>query len=63
MQSPVKERVQKLREEIADLDLANRMYVHRRFHRPVETAKHEQRRQRLKEIMNEVRGMTEWKEM
>ena len=62
MQSPVKERVQKLRQEIADISDANRVYVNRTYKGPIETAEHERRLERLKEIMDELRGMTDWKE-
>jgi hypothetical protein len=63
MQSPVKERVQKLRQEIADLADANRRYVNSNFKHAVAAAEHERRLQRLEEIMDELRGLTDWKEI
>ena len=61
MQSPVKERVQKLRHEIADISDANRRYVKSNYKHAVAAAE-ERRLQRLKEIMDELRALTDWKE-
>jgi hypothetical protein len=62
MQSPVKERVQKLREEIADISLANRLFIIKNSKDAVLAAEQERRLQRLKEIMDELRALTDWKE-
>ena len=62
MQSPVQERVQKLRQEIAAIAAANRRFVNLLFKSPVEAAEQKRRRQRLKEILDELRALTPWKE-
>ena len=62
MQSLVKERVQKLRQEIADISEANRAYVIKNSKDAVLAADQERRLQRLKEIMDELRALTDWKE-
>ena len=62
MQSLVQERVQKLREEIADISHANRLFILKNSKDSVAAAEQERRRQRLKEIMDELRALTDWKE-
>ena len=62
MQSPVQERVQKLRQEIADINQANRAYVIKNSKDVAGAADHERRLQRLQEIMDELRALTDWKE-
>ena len=56
------ERVQKLRQEIAEIADANRRFVNLLFKSPVEATEQERRRQRLKEILDELRALTPWKE-
>jgi hypothetical protein len=53
MLEPVKERVSKLRDEIAEMR-GSKSYM--------ETADHERRRQRLQEILEELLSLTEWKQ-
>jgi hypothetical protein len=62
MQVPVKERVQKLRQEIAEIADANTIYVSSNSKNPVTANEQERRLQRLQEIMDELRALTEWKE-
>jgi hypothetical protein len=62
MKSPVKERVQKLRQEIAGISEANRMFIIKNSRDAVAAAEHERRLQRLQEILDELRALTEWKE-
>ena len=62
MQSHVQERVQKLRQEIADLADAKRRYLSSSRKNPVAAADQERRLERLKEIMDELRALTDWKE-
>ena len=62
MQSLVQERVQKLRQEISDISDASRSYMNLLFKSSVEAAGQERRIQRLKEIMDELRALTNWKE-
>jgi hypothetical protein len=56
------ERVQKLRQEIADISAANRAYIIKNSKDSVAAAEQERRLQRLKEIMDELRALTDWKE-
>ena len=60
MPQSVKERVGKLREEIAEISEANRLYL-QGGKKMVGAADHERRQQRLQEIMNELMSLTEWK--
>ena len=62
MQTPVQERVQKLRQEIAEIADANRSYANRNGKNPVAASAQERRLQRLLEILDELRALTEWKE-
>jgi hypothetical protein len=62
MQSPVKERVQKLRQEIAEITNANLSYINGNGKNPVAASEHERRLQRLQEIMDALRALTDWKE-
>jgi hypothetical protein len=62
MQSPVKERVQKLRQEIADISLVNRLFILKNSKDPVLAADQERRPQRWREIKDDLRALTDWKE-
>jgi hypothetical protein len=57
---PVKERIAKLREEIAQISEANCEYL-RGGKKPPGAPDHERRLQRLLEIRDELRSLTEWK--
>jgi len=61
MQQPVKERIAKLREEIAHIRDASRLYVQDGSKSYGAAAEQERRLQRLQEIINELRSLTEWK--
>jgi len=61
MQRPVKERIAKLREEIAQIREANRLYVQGGDKRPGTAPDQERRLQRLQEILDELMSLTEWK--
>jgi hypothetical protein len=62
MQSPVKERIAKLRDEIAQPSEANRLYSHGGKKKPHGAAgDHARRLQRLQEILDEVMALTDWK--
>jgi hypothetical protein len=63
MQQPVKERIAKLREEIAQIREANRLYVQGGKKLPGATSDHERRLQRLQEILDELVSLTEWKKV
>jgi hypothetical protein len=60
MQNLVKDRIVKLREEIAEISEANRLYVE--GGKKIPGAGDQQRRlERLKEIMGELSALTDWK--
>jgi hypothetical protein len=60
MQDPVKDRIVKLRKEIADISEANRQYL--QGGKTSLGANDEQRRlQRLQEILDELTSLTDWK--
>ena len=63
MQNPVKERTSKLREEIAQLNEADRLYSHggKKLHGAA--GDHERRLQRLQEILDELVALTDWKKL
>jgi len=63
MQNPVKERIVKLREEIAQLSEANRLYLQSGKNKPGAAGDHERRLQRLQEIMDELVALTDWKKL
>jgi hypothetical protein len=56
MQFPVKERAQKLRQEIAEITNANQSYVNSNRTNVVAAAERERRLQRLLEILDELRA-------
>jgi hypothetical protein len=60
MPQSVKERVRKLREEIAEISEANRVYV-AGGKKIVGASDQERRLQRLQEIMDELKSLTDWK--
>jgi hypothetical protein len=62
MQSPVKERVQRLRQEIAEISDANRDYAISNGKNFGAAGEQERRLQRLQEIMDELQALTDWKE-
>ena len=62
MQSLVQDRVQKLRQEIADISAANHAYIIKNSKDSAAAGEQERRLQRLKEIMDELRALTDWKE-
>jgi hypothetical protein len=62
MQRPVKERIRKLREEIAEIREANRLYL--QGGKKIPGAAEQQRRlQRLQEILDELMSLTDWKKV
>lgn len=56
----VKERVAKLRDEIAEISAANRLYL-QGGKKMIGASDQERRLQRLQEIMDELMSLTEWK--
>ena len=63
MQQPVKERIAKLREEIAQISEANRLYLHGGKKMAGSSSDHERRLQRLQEILDELMALTDWKKL
>lgn len=60
MPRSIKERVGKLREEIAEISEANRQYM-QGGKKLIGASDQERRLQRLQEIMDELMSLTEWK--
>jgi hypothetical protein len=64
MQNPVKERIVKLREEIAQISEANRLYMLGGKKKVQGAAgEHDRRLQRLQEILDELVALTDWKKL
>jgi hypothetical protein len=63
MQKPVKERIAKLRGEIAQISEANRLYLQSGKNKPGAAGDHERRLQRLQEILDELVALTDWKKL
>ena len=64
MQNPVKERIAKLRDEIAQISEANRLHLHGGKKKPQGAAgDHERRLERLQEILDELVALTDWKKL
>ena len=57
----VLDRVKKLRQEIAEISEANRALVHRRD--AVATDQQKRQLQRLLEIVDELKSLTDWKKL
>ncbi len=60
MPQSVKERVARLREEIAEISEANRQYL-QGGKKLIGASDQERRLQRLQEIMDELMSLTDWK--
>ena len=63
MQNPVKDRIVKLREEIAQISEANRLYLQGGKKMPGSASEQERRLQSLQEILGEVMSLTDWKKL
>jgi hypothetical protein len=64
MQNPVKDRIVKLREEIAQISEANRVYLHGGKKKVAGAAgDHARRLERLQEILDELVALTDWKKL
>ena len=62
MPQPVAERIKKLRDEIAAISQANRVHLHGPKYGS-SGADHERRMQRLLEIVDELKSLTDWKKL
>ena len=63
MQTPVKERIEKLRGEIAEISEANRLYLQSGKNKPGAAGDQERRLQRLQDILDELMALTDWKKV
>jgi len=63
MQNPVKERIVKLRLEIAEISEASRLYLQGSKRLPLAAADQERRLQRLQEILDELSTLSDWKKV
>jgi hypothetical protein len=63
MPNPVKERIVKLRDEIAQISEANRLYLQPGKNKPDAAGDHQRRLQRLQEILDEIMALTDWKKL
>ena len=63
MQNPVKERIAKLRDEIAQISEANRQYMQSGKRIPGASGDQERRLQRWQEILDELVSLTDWKKL
>ena len=63
MQNSVKERIGKLRDEIARISEANRLYLRPGRKPHSATGDHARRLQRLQEILDELVALTDWKKL
>ncbi|MGB8989607.1 MAG: hypothetical protein WCC37_23620 [Candidatus Sulfotelmatobacter sp.] len=63
MQNSIKDRIAKLREEIAQISEANRQYMAGGKKIPGSAGDHERRLQRLQEIRDELMALTDWKKL
>jgi hypothetical protein len=61
MQQPVKERIRKMREEIAQISEDSCLYAGGGKRMPRASADQERRIQRLEEILKELKSLTDWK--
>jgi hypothetical protein len=62
MQDPVKDRIQKIRDEIAQISAASREYMLSKNRVPG-AADHERRLERLQAILDELTAPTDWKKL
>ncbi|MFZ0293088.1 MAG: hypothetical protein WAL52_05745 [Candidatus Sulfotelmatobacter sp.] len=61
MQNSIKDRIAKLREEIAQISEANRQYIGGGKKIQGSAGDHQRRLQRLQEICDELTALTDWK--
>jgi hypothetical protein len=63
MQNPLKERIAKLRDEIAQISEANRLHTLSGKKMHAAAGDHTRRLQRLQEILDELVSLTDWKKL
>jgi len=63
MQTPVKDRIAKLRDEIAQIREAERLYLQGGKNKLDAVGDHARRLQRLQEILDELKALTDWRKL
>ena len=63
MQNPVKDRIAKLREEIAQISEANRLHLQGGKKMLGATGEQQRRLHRLQDILDELMSLTDWKKV
>ncbi len=63
MQTPVKERIAKLRDEIAQVSEAERLYLQGGKNKLDAVGDHARRLQRLQDILDQLVALTDWKKL
>ena len=64
MQDSIKDRIKKLRDEIAEISEANRQYMKSTVGtKTIGAAEQERRLERLQQILDEMTAMTDWKKL
>ena len=63
MQNSIKERIAKLRKEIAQISEANRLHLQSGKKMPGAAGDQQRRIQRLQEILDELMSLTDWKKV
>jgi len=63
MDGGIRERVEALRQEIAEIQRLNSDYFQAERRDATAMSDYERREQRLREIMDELRSMTDWKKL
>jgi hypothetical protein len=64
VQDSIKDRIKKLRAEIAEISEANRQYMKSAAGtKAIGAAEHQRRLERLQQILDEMTAMTDWKKL
>ena len=63
MQTPVKERIAKLRDEIVQIREAERLYLQGGKNKLDAAGDHARRLQRLQEILDQLKALTDWRKL
>ena len=63
MQTPVKERIAKLRDDIAQIREAERLYLQGGKNKLDAAGDHARRLQRLQEILDQLKALTDWRKL
>ena len=63
MQTPVKDRIAKLRDEIAQIREAERLYLQGGKNKLDAVGDHARRLQRLQDILDQLKALTDWRKL